>query len=99
MRLDEALKKVREENLTKTELESYHLALSGLHADMKQEIATLKKEKAIFMSQKDTQESIANRKVLWEATTQGQRLLEMIGHAGATSTMLSSLKSRLYSQY
>lgn len=99
MELAEALKKVREDNLTKTELEGYHLSLSGLLADMKLEVASLKKEKAIFMAGKAQGESIANRKVAWEATKQGQRLLEMIGHVGATKTMLDSLKSRLYSQY
>jgi hypothetical protein len=99
MKLEEALKKVREENLTKGELENYHLALSGLLADMKIEVSQLKKEKAMFMVQKEAQESIANRKVSWDATPRGQRLLEMIGNAGATKTMVDSIKSRLYTIY
>lgn len=99
MKLEEALQKVREENMTKTELENYHLALSGLLADMKQEIASLKKEKAIFMSRRGQGESVVSRKIDWDATDRGQRLIEMEGKAGATSTMLGSIKSRLYTLY
>lgn len=100
MKLEEALKKVREENLDKQQLENYHLALSGLLSDMKMEVANLEKEQAIFMA-KDFGEkmSVADRKVLWKATEKGQRLIEMKGKVSATTTMVGSIKTRLYSVY
>ena len=97
--LQDTLKKVREENLDKPQLEHYHLILSNLFGDIKREIASLKKERAMFMAGKDTQESIANRKVSWDATPSGQRLLELEGDASATRIMIDSVKSRLYSIY
>lgn len=99
MKLEEALKKVREEDLSKQELENYHLALSGLLADMKIEVASLEKAKAIFMSKKEAGQSVADRKVDWGGTTDGQRLIEMKGKVSATTTMVGSLKTRLYSVY
>ncbi len=99
MKLEEALKKVREENLDKQQLENYHLALSGLLADMKIEVASLEKEKAIFMSRKEAGQSVADRKTEWGGTSQGQRLIEMKGKVSATTTMVGSIKTRLYSIY
>ena len=99
MTLQEALKKVREENLNKQQLEEYHLMLSGLYGDMKIEIGQLKKEKAMFIASRKPEDSIASRKADWEATKSGQRLIEMESYVSATSVMLSSIKSRLYSIY
>ena len=99
MKLEDALKKVREENLDKQQLENYHLALSGLLADMKLEVASLEKEKAIFMAKKESGQSVADRKIEWGGTQQGQRLIEMKGKASATITMVGSIKTRLYSIY
>lgn len=99
MKLEEALKKVREENLSKQQLEEYHLMLSSLYGDMKIEIGGLKKEKAIFISQRTPEDSIASRKSDFEATKSGQRLIEMESYASATKVMLDSIKSRLYSLY
>lgn len=100
MKLEEAIKKIREENLTKDELEKYHLSLSGLLYDMKQEVASLEKAEALFMA-KDFGEkmSVADRKVLWKATQQGQRLIEMKANVSSTNTMVGSIKTRLYSIY
>ena len=100
MKLVEAIKKVREEDLSKEQLEKYHLLLSGLLFDMKQEVASLEKEQAIFMAKdfgKDL--SVADRKVMWKATQQGQRLIEMKANVSSTNTMVGSIKTRLYSIY
>lgn len=100
MTLTEAIKKVREENLDKDQLEKYHLLLSGLLYDMKQEVASLEKAEAIFMAKdfgKDL--SVADRKVFWKSTPQGQRLIEMKANVSSTNTMVGSIKTRLYSVY
>lgn len=98
MTLVEMLRAVREENLTKTDLEKYHTTLSGLYGDIQIEIAALKKEKAIFEAS-DPNKSVAKMKVEWKATEKGQRLIELEGYARATSTQLRSLKNRLYAIY
>lgn len=99
MKLEEAILKIREENLSKDMLEKYHLALSSLLYDMKQEVASLEKEKAIFMAKKEAGQSVADRKTEWGGTPSGQRLLEMKGKVSGTSTMVGSIKTRLYSIY
>ena|ERR1035437_10266548 len=99
MKLQEALTKVREQNLTKQQLEDYHLMLSGLYGEMKIEIGTLKKEKAMFIADRKPEDSIISRKSAFEATKSGQRLIELESYASATSVMLGSIKSRLYSIY
>src|ERR1035437_1592144 len=99
MKLEEALIKVREENLSKDQLENYHLALSGLLADMKQEVASLEKLKAMFMARKEAGQSVADTKTQWGGTSEGQRLIEMKGNVSATNTMVGSIKTRLFSVY
>lgn len=98
MTLLELLKAVREENLTKTQLESYHTTLSGLYGDLQLELARLKKEKAMFEAS-DPNKSVAKMKVEWKATEKGQRLIELEGYARATATQLRSLKNRLFAIY
>ncbi len=103
MNLLELLKAVKEENLTKTDLDNYHTALSGLYSDLQLEIATLKKEKAIyeataFTNSQRTQTAV-EIKTLWKASEKGQRLIQLEGYARATSTQLRSLKNRLYNTY
>jgi hypothetical protein len=101
MTLTELLKAVREENLTKTDLERYHLTLSGFYGDIKLETAELKKKKALFIYEKK-QEGLSNvdRVNMWEITLEGQRLIYLDkGLAPAVRTQLESLKSRLFSTY
>lgn len=93
--LTDLLKAVKDEHLTKTDLERYHTALSGLYGDLMIQIAALKKEKALFEAA-DPNKSVAKMKVEWKATEKGQRLIELEGYARATSTQLRSLKNRLF---
>lgn len=98
MKLIDLLKEVREDHLTKTQLEDYHTKLSALFGDIQLEIADLKKKKAMFEAS-DPNDSVAKMKVRWKATPEGQRLIELEGYARATNTQLRSLKNRLYSIY
>lgn len=101
MNLLETLKAVREENLTKTQLEAYHTILSGLYGDIQIEIAELKKAKAIFFVEYDKENATPDVKIkrIWDASEKGQRLMTLESYAKATRTQLQSLKSRLYSSY
>lgn len=96
--LTELLTAVKEESLTKTQLDHYHTALSSLYADLQLEIASLKKDKALFEAS-DPNKSVAKMKVEWKGTEKGQRLIQLEGYARATSTQLRSLKNRLYAVY
>jgi len=97
MKLVEALKAVREENLSKEQLENYFTSLSGLFSDLQIELADLEKEEAIFMAkEQEISVSVAQRKIVWKATDLGQRLIMLKRYATATSTQLRSLKTRIF---
>lgn len=99
MKLQELIQSVKEKTLTTEQLENYRDELSHLYALLQLEMADLEKLEAIFMHNKDDQKSVAQRKIEWKATTDGQRLLELKRYCLAVKEMLNSLKSRLYSLY
>lgn len=90
---------VKEQKLSKDQLENYHSELSNVFAQMKLETADLEKEEALFMYGKQEDDSVANRKNAWKASKSGQRLIELDNYCLAVKTLLSSIKSRLYSIY
>lgn len=97
--LQDAIKAVREQNLTKTELEDYHAQMSELCSLMQLEMADLEKDEALYMSNRADGESAISRKISWKATQGGQRLIYLKRSASATKTMLGSIKNRLYLTY
>lgn len=99
MTLLELIKSVKEQKLTKDQLEDYRDQMSHLFAEMQLEMADLEKEEAQFMGIILPEESVAQRKVLWKSTDGGQRLIALKRYALALKEMLSSLKSRLYQIY
>lgn len=100
--LEQLIKQVKEQNLSKDQLEHYQQEMSYLYSDLMLEMAELEKEEAMFMattfSGKEN-ESVAQKKVNWKSTKSGQRLIVLKRYALATKTLLNSLKSRLYSIY
>lgn len=98
MKLLELFKLIKDENLSKDKLEDYHKVLSELRGEMRLELADVTKKKAIFMLGKP-EESVAQRKINWQGTAEGQREIELKAYIGATSDNLGSLKSRLFSIY
>lgn len=97
MKLTELIHAVKEKNLSKDQLENYRDELSGLYAQMQMEMADLEKEGALFMNERGM--TVASKKVMWNATNAGQRLIVLKRYCLATKEMLNSLKSRLYSIY
>lgn len=97
MQLSELIISVKEKNLTKEQIEAYRDQISGLYAQMQMEMAELEKEEALFMEKQDG--TVARSKVIWKATTSGQRLIVLKRYERATKELLNSLKSRLYSIY
>jgi len=99
MTLEALIKSVKEEGLSKDQLEVYRDNLSHLFAEMQMELANLEKAEALFMGAKTAEVSVAQRKIEWKMTTQGQRIIELKRYSLATKELLNSLKSRLYSIY
>lgn len=100
MTLLELFRSVKEQNLSKDELENYRDQLSSLYAEMQIELADLEKEEAIFFYQRtNPQTTDISIKRAWKVTDKGQRLILLNRYLKATSTILGSLKSRLYSIY
>ena len=100
MKLLELFSQVKDGSLNKDQLEKYHSELSHLFADMSIEMAEIEKSEATFFYKKmNPQISDVYIKREWRATELGQRQIILKRYLAATSKILSSLKSRLYSQY
>lgn len=99
MKLHELIIAVKEQNLSKDQLEDYRNDMSGVYAQMQLEMANLEKQEALFMNKKLPEESVAQVKINWKATESGQRLIVLKRYCLATKELLNSLKSRLYSIY
>ena len=94
--LKELIEAVKEQTLDRAQLEAYRDTMLDLFSKMMWEIADLEKKEALFMNGKSDDQSVADRKVRWKATGDGQRLIELKRYATATNKMLDSLKSRVY---
>lgn len=90
---------VKEKNLSKEKLEDYRDQMSHLFADMQIEMADIEKKEAMYMSIKPNECSVAEWKIGWKSTLEGQRLIVLKRYCLATKELLNSLKSRLYSIY
>ena len=89
---------VKEESLTKDQLENYHKELSELYASMHLEMGEIKKRKGMYMLPNPELSGVAiTRK--WAGTNDGQREIELKSYIRATATVLRSIKNRLYLIY
>jgi len=93
---------VKEKNLTRDQLENYHQELTQMYAAIMVEIAGLKKDRPFFFDEYEkahekTSEVRIERE--WQKSEKGQRLILLEAYVKATSKVLSSLKSRLFSIY
>lgn len=96
MKLKDVLLAVKQANLTKTQLEDYHAALTHMLSDLKIEEADLKRKRALFLVEKREGMTATDVKNLWGATEDGQRLLLLEGYRGAIRAELDSVKTRIY---
>jgi hypothetical protein len=95
-KLEETLKAVREENLSKEQLDYYYSELGTLRSQIKMELSGILKEKAIFML-KNPEKSVAQRKIEWHGSVQGLREIELKSYVSALGDQLESVKTRIYS--
>lgn len=98
MRLQELIIKVKEQNLSREQLEDYREELSSLYAQLQLEKGEIEKEEALFMMT-NAEKSVAQRKIEWKGTPKGQRLITIKSYCLAVKELLNSLKSRLFSLY
>lgn len=98
MTFRELIEAIKEKNLSKEQLEDYHLDMSRLYALMQLEKADLEKAEALYLIDQKKESSIATKNA-WRATKDGQRLIELDHFTKAAEKLLTSLKSRLYSTY
>lgn len=94
-KLEDTLLAVKDENLDKSQLENYHAQLTHFLVDLRKEEARLLKEKALFMVDKDMPDVKAKR--MWDASTSGQRLFDIVAYIRSVKPELESLKTRIYS--
>lgn len=99
MKLLELLEKVKEENLSKEQLESYRDQLAHLASDIQIQLGTYQKLEAQFMAGRQPDESVAARKIDWKSRPEGQRLVELKNYSTAAKIQLRALRDRLYSIY
>lgn len=95
MKLLQLLEEVKDENLNKEQIEDYHKQLCELKADIKLELAGIVKNKAMFMLN-HPEHSVAQRKIDWQGTEEGQREIELKAYLSATTDHITSLKTRIY---
>lgn len=100
MELKELFIAVKEENLSKGQLEEYEMKLASIYAEMMVRIGELKKERALYFleRQKPDVSDVSIRRV-FDATGDGQLLIELEANVKAVSRILSSIKSRIYQSY
>ncbi len=98
MKLRDLVEQVKDDKLTKQQLESYETEISNLLSLMLFELADLKKKRALYLDSSQ-EESVAAKKVKWEATDAGQKLIERKEYEKLARNVKSSIRSRLYSLY
>jgi len=97
MRLTDLFKEVEEKTLSKEQLEDYYAELSQLMAQVAIETAGLQKKEALFMTE-NAHQSVAQRKIDWKGTPDGQRLIDLKQFKIAGGRVLESIKTRIYSK-
>lgn len=98
--LTSLLEKVKDDKLSKEQVEDYHAELTHLFSAVMLERADLKKKEALFFAQKmheNPDESDARIKRQWRITTEGLRLIELEAYKTIIPKEISSLKNRIYS--
>lgn len=95
--LAEIIKAVRDEHLSKGMLESYEMHLSNLYAQYMVRIGEIKKERALYFleRQKPDVSDVSIRRV-FDATGNGQELIELEANVKAVARLASSIRSRIY---
>ena len=94
--LHDLLEKVRDENLSLPQLESYRDQLIHLHSTMQIQLSEIEKAEAIALASASEEETDAARKRKWRATEKGQRGIELNRFIKAVVKECDSLRNRVF---
>lgn len=89
------LEAVKDENLTLQQCEKYRDNLIHIKTKLHNEIADYKRKRAIWLTSSDIQ-GVEARKLAYDATEDGQRLIELKGMMGGLGGEIDGLQSRIY---
>lgn len=95
MNLEQTLQAIRDEKLPLQMLEKYRDDLIHFKTDLLRVIATLKKQKALYLIQ-HPEKSAVDRKISWDASEVGQRLIELEADLRGLPDEIDGLMSRIY---
>jgi hypothetical protein len=98
MKLTELILAVKDENLTKEQLEDYYSMACQLRTDISMALADYLKKEALFMASDTVYPSISSKKVAWKGSEEGQRLIELKSYSIAIKSILDGLKNRIYAK-
>jgi hypothetical protein len=98
MQLSDVIKVVKDNKLSKEQLEQYFDMVSALSAELLMEISELEKQEALYMDSKSKDESVASKKVSWKGSTGGQRLIVLKRYVEASKILLRSIKNKIYAK-
>lgn len=94
--LSETLAAIRDEKLPLNLLEQYRDSLIHFKTDLLKAVAELKKKKAIYLMREPEKSAIA-RKMQWDASPEGQRLIDLEADLRGLPDEIDALMSRIYS--
>ena len=98
MTLQELIRKVKDKELSKEQLEAYRDDLVNLFAELQFELADIRKAKALFFLEQREKTDIATERK-WQVTKEGLREIELRHYSKACEKIISSTKDRLYRLY
>lgn len=92
--LEETLKAIRDDKLPLEQLEKLRDTLIHLKTDIGMQLAAKKKARAMYLI--TAEGSVAARKMAFDATPDGQRLIELEGYIRGLEGEIEALASRIY---
>lgn len=93
--LTDTLAAIKDEHLTLEQCEKYRDTLIHIKTSLHGEIAEYKKRRAIWLSESDIK-GVEASKMAYDATGDGQRLIELKGMMGGLGGEIDALQSRIY---
>ena len=96
--ISQLAKSIKEQNLSRDQLENYFTELSSLYAEMEIRMGELEKEQAIFLNECG-EKTRAGAETKWDATSKGQESITIKHNLRALSKLISSVRHRVISVY
>lgn len=97
IKLADLIQLVKDENLSKEQLEDYYSMACQLATDISMALGDYQKKEALFMVNR-VEGSVASKKVEWKGSVEGQRLIELKSYMTAIKSLMAGLKNRIYTK-